>query len=384
MPLPSNLTATTQAHLDQLIAEAAQETQYLEFKQTLPGPGHWPNELKQELLADVTAFANAGGGELIFGMAQGADGAASHLVLLPHPDLDQELLRIGNFLVDSVEPRLPGVQTFAVPVIVGGAVGHVVVMRVPQSWASPHRVISNRHFYVRENNNRRPVNVPELRGLFLNSANLATKVHDFRSDRIGKIMAGETPYKLRDGSVLVMHIAPVKAALGLVAVDPVQYQGLHRSVPVIASTVALSKLNIDGAVGTRPVTTAGTAGYTILYRNGFIEATWVHSATDGRPRGNLGADTFENYLARFIREVWAELEHWGTTKELLVMLSLLKADKLALPRQVGYADAEQGLFDRQTLIFPHFELLGEGEAHAELKGLFDLVWQAAGYDGSPN
>lgn len=104
----------------------------------------------------------------------------------------------------------------------------MVVVRAPQSWAGPHRVKSNSHFFIRENGRKRQLDLPEVRGLFLRSENQAQRVRDFRTVRLGKLMSGEGPHRLISDALLIGHFVPTQAALGTVQVDPIPYMQLNR------------------------------------------------------------------------------------------------------------------------------------------------------------
>ena len=134
--------------------------------------------------------------------------------------------------MNGVQPRLPGVQIQPVNV----DEGFVPVLRAPQSWAGPPRVNSNQHFFIRENGRKRQLDVPEIRGLFLRSERQAESVRNSRTERLGKLMAGEAPHRLVPGALLVGHFVPTQAALGLVQVDPIPYM-LDRMLPVLGITI---------------------------------------------------------------------------------------------------------------------------------------------------
>jgi predicted HTH transcriptional regulator len=144
MALPENLLATTQTHLQQLVADQSREGPHLDFKRDFPIA--WNDAAKHEFLADATAFANSGGGDLIYGIEE--DGQAQALAVVPQAvaNVDQEIRRLQDFLLNLTDPRLPGVTVHAIPVSVAGIDGHVIVVRIPQSWVGPHRVRTNQHF----------------------------------------------------------------------------------------------------------------------------------------------------------------------------------------------------------------------------------------------
>ncbi len=69
------IDAIDEAALQYMIDNQVSEGRDLEFKRELPGGG---DEASREFLADVTAFANAQGGDIVYGMDE-ANGAAADL-----------------------------------------------------------------------------------------------------------------------------------------------------------------------------------------------------------------------------------------------------------------------------------------------------------------
>lgn len=385
MPLPSKLYETTQTHLEQLITEHLQEGPHVDFKRQLPAA--WDNAAKHELFADVSAFANAGGGDLIYGLDEDADGQAASIVPLGE-NPDETMRRLADFLLTGVEPRMPGVQVQAVPVAVHGRAGSAFIIRVPQSWAGPHRVRTNFKFHIREGNRKRELDVPEIRGLFLRSESQTQRVRDFRTERLGKIIAGETPCKLVDGPVLALHLIPTQAALGIASIDPLPYLEGERRIPCLgAQHPGHPRVNLDGALGYRTLTEDGaTHAYTQLFRNGFVEAVWALNRQTDDGYYVLPGTIYEDYAAAFLNKIRTELQHAGLSTELIAMLSIVRADRVTLGfnRLLWDADGTQGQFDRDTVALPDVLVPAEATSHVGLKAVFDLVWQSAGMQGSIN
>lgn len=384
MTLPENLLATTQVHIEQLIVDQTREGPHLDFKRDFPAA--WNDAAKHEFLADATAFANSGGGDLVFGVEE--DGQAQALAVVPQaiPNVDQEIRRLQDFLLNLAEPRLPGVRIHAVQVSVAGNNGYAIIVRVPQSWAGPHRVRTNQHFFIRDGLRKRQLDVPELRSLFLRTENQARRVNDFRTERLGKILSGEAPHRLVDGPVLVVHIVPTQAALGLVQIDPVPYTD-QRGLPVIGTTGGLARLNLDGALVVRNETQQGeTHGYSQFFRNGFFESTYVLAHRNEEERAILPSLLYEQHLITLLGNFRGELDRLGVNNESAVMLSLLRADevKLGVRADWGFDDPHQTLFDRKTLVLPDIVARSDALPEQAMKPAFDLMWQAAGFAGSRN
>lgn len=387
MAIKIELGETVQSDLEKMIASGAQEGQQIDFKEEYPS--QWNDKAKHSLAADAVAFANANGGVLIFGMTQGTNAEAVGINPQAIPSTDDERLKLHSFLTDLVEPRLPGIQTHAVPVNVNGVSGYVMLVRIPQSWVGPHRSKMGNHFFVRDGLKNKPLDIPEIRSQFLRSEDRALKLRNFRTDRLSNVLTGDTPFKLVSGAVLVVHVVPVQAVLGQVAPDVVQYSGLRRQIPVIAASsgAAYFKLNLDGAVGARNVSDGSTHGYTLIFRNGFIESTWVQTTNNPAPHSKpaLPSGSFEGYLKNFVAQSIDEISYWGATGPVLVMLSLLRAKGMRLAYSRDFSGDEYLEFDREVLAFPEIEVISEnGNLMRQMRPLLDVVWQAAGAVGSPN
>lgn len=384
MTLPNDLLGITQAHIEQLVADQTREGPHLDFKRELPIA--WNEAAKHEFLADATAFANSGGGDLVFGIDE--DGQAQALAVIPQiiANVDQEIRRLQDFLLNLAEPRLPGVQIHAVQVSVAGTNGHVILVRIPQSWTGPHRVKTNQHFFVRDGLRKRQLDIPEIRSLFLRTENQAQRVNDFRTERLGKIISGNAPQRLVDGPILIVHLVPTQAALGLVQIDPVPYTN-QRGLPIIGTTSGMARLNLDGALVVRNETQQGeTHGYSQLFRNSFFESALVLSrrAEDGLVV--LPSRSYEEYLITLLGNFRGELDRLGINYECAVMLTLHRANevRLGVRSDWGFDDPHQTLFDRNTLVLPDIVARSDVTPEKALKPVFDLMWQAAGFAGSRN
>lgn len=385
MTLPENLLTTTQEHIDQLVSEQTLEGPHLDFKRDFPTG--WNESAKHEFLADATAFANSGGGDIVFGIDEDGQAQASAVIPQSIQNTDQEIRRLQDFLLNLVEPRLPGAKVHTVTVSVAGVSGHVVVVRIPQSWAGPHRVKTNQHFYIRDGLRKRQLDIPELRSLFLRTEKQAEKVNNFRTERLGKILSGDAPHRLVDGPVLVVHLIPTQAALGLVQVDPIPYTN-QQSLPIIGWSGRNARLNIDGALVVRNETQHNESeGYSQLFRNGFFESALVltRRTKDGK-RMSLAGRSYEEYLIELLRNFRLELDRLGVNNECAVMLSLLRADevKLAIKSDWDIDYPHQTLFDRKTLVLPDVLARSDATPQQAMKPAFDLIWQAAGFVGSQN
>jgi hypothetical protein len=175
--LRKSLVSLALTDLDDLIKSEARETGELEFKGSLPfvptkgqsavadrwiEKGDRVGELaRDQLLAEIVAFANADGGTLILGMHETKDEPrrAERLEALPNCE------GLGKRLVDAaediIEPRLPAIEFRAIPAADDGS-GYVI-FRVGKSSAGPHRLTTTREFYLRRGERASRMGVREIK-----------------------------------------------------------------------------------------------------------------------------------------------------------------------------------------------------------------------------
>ena len=383
MMFPSRLAETTPEHINRLLQERVPEGAHIDFKREIPAA--WNDKAKHDLASDASAFANAGGGYLVFGIDQDGDGCATAIVPQAfNPDTDA--MRMESILSDGVEPRMPAVQVQPVPVEVAGQSGYVVVVHVPQSWVSPHRMKATRHFYLRDGRQSRPVDVPELRGLFARSDSQSQRVRDFRTDRLAKVLSGDTPCPFMPGPFMVAHVIPTQALLGNVQLDPLPYDTGRRRMPFFGSSrPSTIRVNLDGAVGTLNVPPQPSAAYTQVFRTGFFEAVLAFQRHGGGSKVHLPSIAYENYNNVFVQQVREDLAALGVSQEVAVLFSIFGANELSFtPKDaMGFEVTTPG-FDRNALVLPDV-LIPEGTSVGHgMRPAYDLVWQSAGLHGSAN
>src|SRR5690349_19490770 len=91
------LDAISAYHLQELVDNKFAECKTIEYKQTLPGNR---DSDRVEFLADVSSFANAGGGDLIYGIVEHT-GIPSDVCGLSISDTDRECLRLESMIRDG-------------------------------------------------------------------------------------------------------------------------------------------------------------------------------------------------------------------------------------------------------------------------------------------
>lgn len=378
------LDTITAVDLQALIDDSVPEGKAIDYKEFRIGNS---DKDKKEFLADVSSFANASGGYLIVGVKEDA-GLAIGLPGLQGIDPDAEILRLDNMVRDGIKPRVPGIAIRSIPLMLDS---FAIVMHIPRSWAQPHVVDSLGHwrFYSRNSAGKYPLDVGEVRAAFAISESLAERIKLFRTERIGKIIAGETPIILNYDAKIVMHIVPLAAFDPSARFDLVSIARNPANLAPIYAYTWSHRHNFDGVL-----TFAGGVGqstpttYLQIFRNGILEA--VESSLLSPEEGNklvIPSAIFEaeliGALPRFL-----EIQHkLGIAPPFSVMLSLLGVAGYAITsshRRVS-RNPNPPAIDRDELLIP--DILIEDfniDAAAVLRSTFDSIWNACGWEQSLN
>src|SRR5207248_8524311 len=111
-----------EANLQDLITRQVPESKTIDYKKELPGNGNGP---RKDYLADLSSFANAAGGHLVYGVAA-TSGVPTRLVGIAG-DADKAILRLEEMARDGIRSPITGMEFSSVTLDVGGVVTPVRV-----------------------------------------------------------------------------------------------------------------------------------------------------------------------------------------------------------------------------------------------------------------
>lgn len=367
-----------EADLLSLIDSRVMEGRTVEYKEALPGGS---DSDKKEFLADVSSFANTSGGNLYYGIRE-IEGIPVELVGIELQDADATIQRLENLLRDGLEPRLPPLKIEKVELSSSKA---VIVIIIPRSWALPHAVKANGRFYARHSTGKYPLDVGELRRLFIQSESLPERIRNFRRDRIALIEAGESPLTTRGSAKIILHLLPLQAFSPGTLLDLEQLEERMPSLSLIPGYGTHSRHNFDGLLNYSVVRDTGsTVAYTQLFRNGCIEAVDTFLLTNASRR-HIPSQSFEEKIARALGSYLRIMQDIGVQPPIYVALALLHVDGyyMAVNNYLDPMDVQR--IDRSELLLPEIAIEKFGtQPYAILRPLFDMVWNAAGWPRSMN
>ena len=115
--IPKHFDNITKDNIDALLATGVPEGRTIEYKLALPDNA---DKDKKEFLADISSFANAAGGDLLYGVAA-ANGIPTAIPGLGVTNADAEIQRLDSMIQTGIDPRIPGVRIKVINWIVAGA-----------------------------------------------------------------------------------------------------------------------------------------------------------------------------------------------------------------------------------------------------------------------
>jgi len=352
------------------------ESRFIEFKAEAIGGG---DKERREFLADVSAFANASGGDLVLGVKT-KDGAADEVCGIVLDDVDKEKLRLVSIVRDGLEPRPSGVDMVWLQMAEKRG---VMVIRVPRSWAVPHRVIflKDMNFYVRNAAGKNPMSVDELRHSFNSSRDLAQRLLDFRGERIEAIVAKDLPLNLMDGVKLVLHIVPLSAVA-----DPLDLQfsqGAPGIVPPLRNASHAWQHTIEGFVTfTMP---EPSRSYSMMFRNGAVEGVAALHISDEQG-GTFPLQAPEKLVLNGWKTFQTFAGAFGVEPPVYVFATLIEVKGLA-PHVDPFGGETATAARKDVLILPEVAVGIDQFAVAPVnlfKRLFDRTANAFGLSRSPS
>jgi len=137
----------------------APETQFLEFKIGLALDDIGQVKVKDEIVRDVSAFANAGGGTIIYGVKESRSVPALAVELSPVMNSKVDTLRLVNIIRSGMEPVFNGFDVHEIIVPTGG---RIIVVSVDKAQTA-HQCKSDHKYYQRNGPSGNPMYDHQIR-----------------------------------------------------------------------------------------------------------------------------------------------------------------------------------------------------------------------------
>lgn len=374
------LAQIVERHLQALIDDEVREGRHIDYKRETYGGS---DEARAEFLADISSFANSGGGDIVIGMDE-KDGLPNALLGLDTSlDLDAETLRLEQIARAGLQPRIAGLAFHPVTFASGS---RALVIRVPRSYDPPHRIIfkGRNRFWMRSSAGKYEPDVGELRVLFNVVPHLSEKIREFRAGRIGQIVAGETPVPLKalPGRIIV-HAIPF-ASVGSaesIGIEAIMHQP-SAWMPWGSSGLNY-RVNFDGVVFF-PGGDDAVRAYVQVMRTGMVESVATDLVRDQTDRGKfVPLVGVVIKLLENVTRIAGGLRDMGVTSPLAVSVTMTDVRGATFRFSNSFFDIDPPLpVTRDTLTFVE-GVIADGEKRRDriavaLKPIFDQMYQTGG------
>jgi len=382
--------------IDFLIENRIGEFKTLEYKKKLPGS---TDSDKKEFLADISSFANASGGDLIYGIKEEIDtngkktGQPEAVVPLEGITADEAKLQIENLILNGIEPRIP-VHVKSIEGYGIDGKGFVILVRIPQSFASPHMVKfkNTSRFYCRNSAGKYQLDYQEIKNIFLATDSQAERVRSFLQNRLAKIMADETPMPLFKPYRLVLHLLPLNSFLNQKRFDLSDEYSLMAFLKPIAVSSWDHKYNIDGFMtylAERQL--RDCRSYCQMFFDGTIEtvsAKILRTKEGGYPQAGeiayISSVYFERSVVEAIKNYIKGYKSLGIDPPIIVSVALLGCKGAHMSTDFD-TDLDLVPLDRDEAILPKVQIFSlDEDVPIIMKPIFDAVWNAFGLPRSYN
>jgi hypothetical protein len=406
MVLQLLLRQVTQADLESLIGVSS-ESVAVDFKKlAYPEAPDNPDELentkqgksnkdhwKISLCEDISAFANSNGGLIVCGMRE-KNGVASEVSGLGVDiNLEAQVKRLHQIAANWIYPPIPGLKIEDVMLDDSDKYAAIVI-KVPRSFAAPHRVELNKRFVIRRGNEKVDMNVDELRNAFSLAIVIEERIRQFRKERLNAIshsrrFEGEIPVRMPEGLRVVIHSIPLTAfELNSVFDLVTPFQERHPDLWVAKEGFFASRaFNFHGVnIGINPAANRLT-GYMQVYRNGITE--YVNIQERYRVKNFVAIVSVEaiedDALYGLEKSLYVQ-RNLGIAPPIIVMMSLVDTSPHLLDMGIERHTGEKILSGRlpsNPLLFPDIMLFGyEQSVEYILKPTFDTLANTGGLECS--
>ena len=367
--------------LQELIDLQVRESKELDYKESL---SVGMESEKKEFLSDVSSFANANGGFVIYGVRESREDAG-----LPIELCGMELENPGKFgttleniIQTGLDPRLPASNVHVQVVSLPSKDRWAIVISIRKSWMLLHMIRSTGRFFSRRSSKKYDLDFSELRTAFELLGTTADRLRRFRMDRLSKIVAGEAPLLLDvHAPKLILHIVPFQAFDPAAQVDIVSLME-HR--PLIEPLMlfetspygADTRYNFDGLLSWYPQ----AATYAQFFRNGSAEAVDTSILGASKEAKIFSGVTYEKRLREALKRYVAALQTIGVETPLFVMVSLLGVRGFRLKFDHTYYTDDSNKIDRDELIVAETMIEDfDFDVTAATSPIFDTIANAAGW-----
>ncbi len=385
----TNPSQINEKEIIDLVKNNVIESTHLDYKQEIT---YSSDAEKKELLADVCAFANCGGGLIVYGINEERDAdnktnGVPDTILGLSLNIDELILKLDSSIRQSIEPQIMGLKI--IPLITEGK--NIICIFIPRSFNSPHMVTfkGTDRFWNRSNSGKYPMNLQEIKNTILNGDDLIKKIRNFREIRVGKILNSQAPMPLMNNPLLVSHFVPIELFSGSTSFDfsSIDYSMKANFIPFDAlHTGGSLRINFDGFCNYVEYTSPNEiCSYSQVFRNLSIEGVNAIMFGDIRNQKMFSGLGCAKLLIQYLEKIKRNFKKLEVKGPGMLFVSILGAKGYKMVNDNNLDFFNKGVIDQMDLLFPEIfiEDLENFESNKILQPAMDLLWNSSGKEKSP-
>ncbi|MDR1115242.1 MAG: ATP-binding protein [Tannerella sp.] len=378
--------------IQELITNSVAENKTLEYKQELKIATVPPSDgEKKEFLADVSAFANTEGGDIIYGISE-KDSIPKDIIGIEIIKTDELLRKIDNLIRDGLQPRI----THQIKILPISGNKYILLLHIEKSWNRPHRVIlgGSTAFYARNSKGKYLLDTFELRDMFNLSNTLITKINSFKNERIFSILDGNAPVPISQKGNVILHFIPFDSLNPMQETDIKKLKEKSVNLGLLYLGGWNTKYNLNGCLLYSPASRDETISYdyTQIFRNGSIEAVdgLLFSAQEVSsyfPEKNFPIYTFEETVLHYFTKVIDYFKSINIQPPVYFSISLINVLGYSIPENNTLYSSVWGksVIDTDVVKLPE-SIINDFDIKPEsvLRPMYDIIYNACGQEKSNN
>ena len=254
--------------IHRLIEMKVPESDFLEYKSDLR---FGTIEERKELLADVSSFANSGGGNIIYGIEEGDEGEPVSICGLTKFNIDQDIAALDTILERGLSRPIPGLE---IRVISREASNPLVVIHIPFSLTGPHCIGVDSDlsgYFMRSSSKRQQMTRSEIQEAEHFIRRLRPKLCDLQNRAAHKILSERKGVSLENAGKIVVLLVPADALMRRSRIEIDKIPSCAQGKPIFGYPELSSQFNPKGWLRLHG-TGEGGGAYVQYFDNGIIEA----------------------------------------------------------------------------------------------------------------
>jgi hypothetical protein len=378
-----NINEITLDDIKSLIANEVGENKSLEYKSELNIAS---GDERKEFLADISSFANADGGDIIYGIKEDDNTKLPSECNGINIQNEDELIRqIESLLRDSISPRITDIEYKTLHLEKNK---YMLVIRIGMSYLMPHRVIYKGwdKFFSRNSKGKYPLDVNELRTAFTMSQTLIKSIDEYIAERIVIVAQNRNKELLENRPIFLMQLIPLVSFRGNNAYSMTEISRCVSLAGYDNSVFYNNKINIEGITFSNK--NEILSQYVFHKINGIIEMATTNFFFPNYEQQNRSPRVTYNVVSsrdlldecfKFIDQAKIYYKYINISSPIVVTCAIINGKDYELPIGIGVGLYNRKKLDSDLISTPSILINNFNRKTQDiLKPTLDSIWNAFG------